>query len=246
MKIALVSAFRDSSQSHVTRWLDQVHALRDAIPRGYTLRPIAVEGDSRDDSTTRYLEEGSRGLAAVTGTPLTVLHYSHGGPHFGSVESAQRMAQLSKLGEFWLYWVAQMDVDVVVYVDSDLIWDTRTILQLVERVANNGPHDVFAPLVFAGPHFYDVWAYRGLDGAQFGPMAPYHSSLADWVECGGHSPIEPLTEVSSVGACVAFPRNAAADVPSMNSNAFVGWCGALRAAGYRIFVDPTLSVRHPA
>lgn len=245
MKIALVSAFRDSSQAHVTRWLDQVHALRDAIPHGYTLRPIAVEGDSRDDSTTRYLEEGSRGLAAATGTPLTILHYSHGGPHFGSVESAQRMAQLSKLGEFWLRWVAASDVDIAVYVESDLIWDARTILELVDHAAHSDL-DVFSPLVFAGPHFYDVWGFRGLDGAQFGPTAPYHSSLADWIGCGNFAPIEALTEVSSVGSCVAFPRYAAANVPSMNGNAFVGWCEGLRAAGYRILVDPTLSVRHPA
>ncbi len=235
-----------------TAALDMVASFASRVAFPSVLRPragakstaIAVTCSvraSRDDSTTRYLEEGKQRRAL----PITILHYSHGGPHFGSVDTPQRMAQLSKLGEFWLHWVGQMDVDVAVYVESDLIWDARTILQLVERTGSRD-FTVFAPLVFAGPHFYDVWGFRGLDGAQFGPTPPYHSSLADWVECGDRAPIEPLTEVSSVGSCVAFPRYAAADVPSMNGNAFVGWCEGLRTAGYRILVDPTLSVRHPA
>ena len=237
MKVLLISAFRNSSPMHVRRWFDQVFLLSQW--RGIDLHTIAIEGDSRDDSTRRYLEEGQRCLH-----PITIAHFSHGGPHFGSIVDTQRFEQLSKVGDFWLRCVADsLYADVAVFVESDLIWDPGTMADLALKVLETcHPFDVIAPAVFAGGCFYDVWGFRGLDGAQFAPFFPYHSSLSSVASLPPGYPVE----VSSVGSCVALTPALARAVPSMSGGAFVGWCANVRAAGYRIAIAPSLRIHHPA
>jgi acetyltransferase-like isoleucine patch superfamily enzyme len=110
---------------------------------------------------------------------------------------------LSFVGNGILELVRETD-DVLVYVESDLIWNAGTVLQLIGDLQIPSV-DVVAPLVFAGESFYDIWGFRGMDGERFSPAAPYHSSLA----AGG---VETLAEISSAGSCLVMKGAVAAAV----------------------------------
>jgi hypothetical protein len=89
---------------------------------------IAVEGDSRD-STRADL---SQALQVLPGMLVT---RNHGGPVFGSTEEPARFRALQGVGNGILESVPD-DVDVLVYVESDLIWAPTTILALIDRVGH--------------------------------------------------------------------------------------------------------------
>lgn len=233
MRFAIASAFRNAAGVQITRWMDQVISLRRELRQKHFcyLRAVAVEGDSQD-ATRAQLEALSSKIAGQF--ELEIVTCNHGGPVYGSTESPQRMEALSKVGNAIFNSVRDSD-DILVYVESDLIWDGATISGLIDRVIA-GESDIISPLIFAGDNFYDVYAYRGLDGQRFAPFPPYHSSLKSI----------GLTEVSSVGSCLVMRGEIARKVRIVNGDALVGWCEQARLQGYKIAVDPKLSIRHPA
>ena len=226
MRVVIGSAFRNSAGRQITRWMDQVCAARSYF-KSDIVRAIAVEGDSTD-GTRRQLVSA----AANKGLQLDLRTYNHGGPTYGSVESDSRMAALSMVGNEILRGVTPAD-DILIYVESDLIWDPRTISKLIGHV-RRGVCDVVAPLIFAGDHFYDVWAFRK-DGARFSPFPPYHSGLDPY----------NLTDVDSAGSCLVMTGLAARTV-RMSRGALVEWCNNARGLGFTIKVDPTSRITHPA
>lgn len=227
----VVSAFRDSSPAQVNRWLTQCNSLRQMVASEGRCRVVAVVGDcSPGDRTEALLRSG----ALARGMGLEIVQYNHGGPHFGSVESAQRMQQLSGVGNAMLDSVAPDD-ELVFYVESDLIWEPNTPLGLAGYLDYAHGLHVVAPLVFAGEYFYDVWGFR-LNGERFAPFFPYHRDLGPG-----------LTLVDSVGSCmVMFADKARSPHLRMSDGALVEFCERLRNSGHSIGVVPTLSVRHPA
>ncbi len=228
MNIVLGSAFRNAS-AQIDRWSSQCCSLETALDNiGYTLGMVAVEGDSTD-STKGRLE-----ALCNAGAPLSVVTCDHGQRVFGSTECPDRLAALSKVGNAILSSVNETD-DILVYVESDLVWKPETIMNLIHRVVDLD-YDVIAPLIFADENFYDVFVYRGLDGERFGPFKPYHSSLA-----GKELPVE----VSSVGSCLVMKAEVARKCQIRNDMALLGFCADVREKGYRIFVDPMERIEHP-
>lgn len=246
MRVVVVSAFRASSRPHVRRWASQCSALRTHLRTTHygSLRLSAIEGDSNDKgaTVTHLTEEG-----AHHALNLTVTHCHHGRPHYGSVEHPDRMTALSKVGNAMLDSITPTD-DVVVYVESDLVWDPVTVTTLIDLLLASSSYQVIVPMIFAGQLFYDVYAFRGLDGQRFSPFPPYHSSL------NGHrhryftsSPTDTqLVEVGSAGSCLVMRGEVAREVRISNGEALVGWCQSARELGHRIAVAPELVVRHPA
>lgn len=233
MHFCIASAFRNAAGQQITRWMDQIINLRRELRQKHFcyLRAVAVEGDSRDATRAQLeaLADKMKGLFE-----LEIVTCNHGGPVYGSTESPQRMEALSKVGNAIFDSVREND-DILVYVESDLIWDGATISALIDHVVAD-ESDIVSPLVFAGENFYDVYGYRGLDGNRFAPFPPYHSSLNSIV----------LTEVSNVGSCLVMRGEVARKVRIVNGDALVGWCEQARKQGYTISVDPSLSIRHPA
>lgn len=229
MRIAVASCFRNSAGRQVSRWMDQVAAFRSYMKHD-GVRALCVEGDSIDN-TRQYLIDG----AARRDINLELRTCNHGGPVYGSVEDPARMLALSKVGNELFAGVTLAD-DVVIYVESDLLWDPATFARLVQRVTQPARPlcDVVAPLIFAGQYFYDVWGFRK-SGQRFSPLPPYHSELAP----------QGLTMVDSVGSCLAIRSEVARNV-KFGTNALVSWCEGARHQGYRIAVDPSLRVEHPA
>lgn len=231
MNIVIGSAFRDSAGRQVTRYLEQVMALKIHAGPAHTVRVIAAEGDSKDFTRLELLSG-----AAKLGLSFEVVNASHGGPRYSSTESTDRLTALSKVGNTIFDAVKDSD-DVLVYVESDLIWDAHTIGSLIDAAYEaRGGFTIFAPLVFAGSHFYDVWAYRGLDGERFSPFAPYHRSLQR----------TGFTEVSSAGSCLVMRAKIARTVRITDDNALVGWCLNARKEGCQIAVWPEFRIEHPA
>ena len=226
MNIVVCSACRNSEMSgHLPLYFAQVQALQRAHEGA--VRLLAVEGDSFDNTAT-WLQK----YADASRIELELVTRSHGGPVYGSTEHPSRMAALSIVGNGVFEHVRPGD-DVLVYVESDLIWDAETILRLASRL---GPGvDVVAPLVFAGPHFYDVWGYRK-DGVRFSPFSPYHSDLLT----------DGLTAVDSVGSCLVMRAEVARQCRIINGACLVGFCADVRQKGFQVFVDATARIEHPA
>jgi len=229
MRFALGSAFRNSAGRQIRRYFSQVEELMaDLTPGGHELDLILVEGDSTDNTRGELVSR-----AEATGLNFNLITRNHGGPEFGSTEHPERMRALSFVGNGILDGVPN-HTDILFYVESDLIWTSRTLLALADQLEQKRI-DVIAPLVFAGPHFYDVWGFRDLDGHRFGPFHPYSHSLK----------LSQPTEVGSVGSCLVMFGHVARKTRIPCGEALVGFCRVAREHGYRVWTDARQRVDHP-
>lgn len=229
MNIVLGSAFRNAAGAQIDRWANQCCSLEMALEElGHTFGMIAVEGDSTDNTRNELHALGE------AGAPISVFICNHGCRVFGSTEEEDRLAALSQVGNAILSSVDQDD-DVLIYVESDLIWKAYTMICLIDEVMNG--KDVIAPMIFAGKNFYDIFVYRGLDGERFSPFPPYHKHLT-------LSETLPV-EVESVGSCLVMKAEVARNCRIRDDRALLGFCKDVREKGYKIFVDPTQRVYHP-
>lgn len=224
MNIAVGSAFRNSA-NRIPVYLRQVGLLQTHVGPEHNVRVIAVEGDSTDSTKDVLLS-----------SPDWV-HYhecSHGGPIYGSTEDPARMRALSSVGNTILAGVTQTD-DVLVYVESDLIWDAHTIGSLVDIAFEGRDNtDIVAPLIMAGDLFYDIWAFRR-DGNRFSPFWPHFPGLYDTVSL----------PVDSAGSCLVMRAEVARQCRIRDDNALVGFCDDATSKGFNIRVDHRWVVRHP-
>jgi len=231
VNIAVLSAFRDCSWKHITRYFHQVRSLQDYLPHD-NITCYAVEGDSINDTAGMIQSAAKSHLIS-----LSLSHYHHGYPNWGSVESSERMSALTGVMKALMSSVDPKDEDVCLYVESDLIWEADTASRLIRLATYHERFNVFAPLIMAGENFYDVWAFRDIDGNRFGPFHPFCKYLNEYFDL--------LLEVNSVGSCLAFRSSLAHNVNVEGEECLVSWCNSARKQGYRIAVDPTLIVRHP-
>lgn len=228
-RVVVGSAFRNAG-GLIPRYFQQINRLRDQLGPGSSVRVIAAEGDSRDRTRKLLAEQAA----------TTIVDTTHGGPHFGSTEQPERMRTLSRVGNA-IFDAVDPDEDILVYVESDLIWEASTIELLIQMVeAKLYGFDVIAPLIFAGEMFYDVWGFRGMDGERFSPLYPYHSSLHN----GGTLTDKPV-EISSAGSCLVMRGHVARACRIRNDYCLVGWCEDARQQGYRIGVTTSARVDHP-
>lgn len=242
MNIAIVSAFRNSS-SRLLRYFLQVEALmlhgRKTNP-DLNVRVIAVEGDSTDK--TKYELKNAKRIFNL-GFDVKLVVHNHGKREFSSTEDADRMEALTGVMKSGLSAVDSSRDDVVLYVESDLIWNPHQVGSLIDMaLRQEAGFDVFSPMVWAGkdtqnrPIFYDIWGFRKQNGERFSPFFPYFDSHIGFIK---------LAEVSSVGSCLAFRSEIAEKVEVSGSNGLVSWCESARNQGYRIAVAPQFYLEHP-
>lgn len=242
MNIVLGSAFRNSFGTQIDRWAKQCRALQDLLysPRRRAalglgiddplrFRVVAVEGDSTDRTRWQLHQDCKR-----QGLDLDLRVCNHGCRVFGSTEEQDRLTALSQVGNAILSGVNEHD-DVMVYIESDLLWSPETIIRLISLVLEG--YGVIAPLIFAGENFYDIFVYRGLDGNRFGPFPPYHPHLS-------LSETLPV-EVASAGSCLVMRGEVARRCRIRDNMALLGFCVDVRGKGYRIFVDKRERIYHP-
>jgi hypothetical protein len=222
--LAVLSLFRDSAWSgQAARFMRRAAALRDAWPG--CLRVIAVWGDCIDGTDVQLMHEAERLNLALQ---LVTCH--HGKPNYGSCEHPDRLAALSKVLNAGLE--AVRDDDAVFYVESDLVWEPATAVELISRLSSEYP--LIAPLIYAGAAFYDTWGFR-VNGVRFGSIEPWLGLDRQ----GG------LSRVDSVGSCFAMLGNVARCCRVRNDYALVGFCEDVREHGYGVYVDAAQRVEHP-
>lgn len=228
MNVAVLSFFRNSAWGQAQRFMQQAANLRDALSmQGDRMRVIAVHGDSSDNTEGALIDAGLHHNLAVT-----LVRRDHGGPVFGSTESADRLRALSYVGNGGLQAILPQD-DAVFYVESDLVWLPQTVVNLLKHV-QFGRADVVAPLVFAGDNFYDIFVFRK-NGQRFGPFYPYHPELNH----GG------LTDVDSVGSGFVMRGEVGRKCRIKNDNVLMGFCQDAWDNGFNVRVDATQRIYHP-
>lgn len=229
MSVAVISLHRNNA-GRLPRYFAQVAALRQALSE-HNFRVIAVHGDSTDNSRNVLIQQ-----ARKTNIDLDLVTFNHGKPEHGSTELPERLTALSGVLNAGLDSVLPTD-HIVVYVESDLLWSPGALVPLISSLIQHGPrpYGVLAPLIMAGELFYDIWGFRDLKGNRFTNLLPYHPNLNG-----------TRMELSSVGSCFVVHGDVARKCRVRDNNALVGWCSEVRAHGYRIAVDPSLVVRHPA
>lgn len=229
MNIVLMSIFRNSA-TYVDRYARQAAMLRDELTKlkgDYHLRLVLTEGDSTDN-TFDLLDLALAGH----GFDYDLETFNHGGPVFGSVDRAQRWINISKVCNFTLERVRQDD-DLVIYVESDLLWAPSTMVALMRHHTYCA---AVAPMCFHGPtgKFYDTWGHRK-NGIQFQPDSPYHPNLGD-----------VLTPIDSAGSCIVMrgevARKARFTPPEFG---MVGFGYNINDLGYGLWLDPHQIVIHP-
>lgn len=225
MQLAVGSIFMNSEE-YLPRYFSQMAALRETVrPLGWRLRLILVEGDSTD-RTWDKLHSLSAGFDAM------IIKRNHNGLPYKSVDNPRRWTQVSYASNGVLEAVADED-DIFIWVESDLIWDAGLMCDLIRHVERGTA--AVSPLCI-GPDklFYDTWGFRK-DGQRFQKQEPYHPAVNG-----------EMTEIDSAGSCIVMRGDIAAscrfDPPELG---IVGFCGRIREAGNKMYVDPILWVNHP-
>ena len=219
-QVVMLSLWRNDSSRN---FLDRVtHLLSKSYPR---LRWVWVVGDSRDLTETllRDVAKGHNGHRSIE-----VIRADTG---IEGDEPPDRMRRLSLTASAGLDAVTPAD-DYVLIHESDLI----SPVDLVERFLESGRSPIAGwPVLGEANVFYDIWAYRGMDGLKFTGLPPYHQSYK----------ADALFEVSSVGSCWMFRAEDALAGVRCEKWGAVELCQKLKRLGRRIWVDPTIRIEQP-
>ena len=234
MKVALISAFRNA-EKYMNDYYRQVVSLHYALQaRHDSLRCAWGEGDSTD-CTLKRLKGFTNGLDAE------VVDCTHGGPVYGPIVNAQRFRQLAHVGN--RLWAHIPDAaDVVVLVESDLIWEAATLVALIDHLENV---PCVAPMIMeqSTGGFYDVWAFRR-GWVNFTKCAPYHADIASAGSADERRQAS-LLQLDSAGSCLAMNASLARKLMWSEENVIVGICEQINQLGGGVFLDPALTVAHP-
>jgi hypothetical protein len=233
MNIVLCSSFRNAA-GYVGRYASQVELLRSALAsRGDKLTCLWAEGDSVDDTLDRLTK-----VAHLFDARL--IDATHGGPVYGPRVNAQRFCQLAYVAnKVWEQLPAE--ADVVLWVESDLIWRASTLLALIDRLDT---YPAVAPMVLdrlpdtgARAHvtFYDTWAFRR-NGLRFAKARPYHADLLS---------AEGMLRMDSVGSVLVMRGDVARGVYVPGEDVLMGTCRMIYENGGSVWLDMEQTVFHP-
>lgn len=226
MNITLCSSFRTST-GYLPRYLSQCHDLDTLLYHaGHRLSFIWAEGDSTD-STQKMLHAARWRFKSV------IVDATHGGPRFESIVSVRRFAQLAYVANK-VWELLPTDADVVVWAESDLIWEPAMMVRLIDRLAEV---PCVAPMIMDGPtSFYDTFCFRR-NGVQLTKQPPYHS---DFESANGG-----LLEMDSIGSIVAMRGEVARAVYVPVEDVLVGTCRMIRENGGSVWLDTGAKCFHP-
>lgn len=253
--VVLGSMFRDAG-SYADRYFDQVQALRWRLEsRGDSLRLIVVE-----DHPEKVDEDwGPVAQLAHNFGQCLYVQVTDGCPYYPSHDIPQRWRHLAWVANHVLRNVRASD-DVCVYVESDLVWDPRTILRLIDLVRGCKCREVLDPIgnkvaerqgscdedpkvevvspmlmLQHSNRYYDTWGTR-LNGRRFSPWRPHHEDL----------PENGLVEVDSVAGCTVMKASIARRVRFQKEDCYVGLCRDIWSKGHKVWLSLDDKVEHPA
>jgi len=225
MRIVVANMWQNAT-SYIDRFVGQFAALRGAAPQ-HEFDLILAEGDSTDnDATWNRLNEIY---------PGKVFKRIHAGQIYGPIDVTQRWLQISFVMD-GVFERVRPEHDVVIWVESDLIWEPAVLLKLLDHIQKPGV-DAAVPMIMMRGTFYDSWAYRR-DGIRFSVAPPFHRVLQT-------PSVNGLYLLDSGGGCVVMrgeiARTCRCRPPAL---AAVGFYRDMREHGWRVWLDPTLAIHH--
>lgn len=183
---------------------------------------VIVEGDSVDATQYELVRW------AVEDRRVKVVYKPTGKPRYGSIVNAERFEILATVFNAGLDQVDQEWSDYVLFLPVDIRYSPDLLKRLTAW-----RRDVIAPFVFQNGVFYDTWAFSRYD-MFFGPFPENMDPIA-------YMPLEMTTiggtMLSRIEVLRAGVRYGLAEVDRDYSR-------AARAAGYRLWCDPTTKVYH--
>lgn len=201
--------------------------------QGDELQLILGYGDSNDGTGEALFDECANRFAA------TLKDVSHGGHNYGSIVHPQRFKQLAFVGNT-LWGLIPKDADVVALVESDLIWQGDTLLNLRNHLNLSNLPVILAPMVYhTDMRFYDTWAFR-LYGVHFTNHKPYHPALIT-PEISSRR----YYEMDSVGSLMFMQGKLARQLHWPERDVVVGLCRIAKGLGAKIILDSFAEVYHP-
>lgn len=156
MRIAVASTFRDAVP-YLGRYIDQCRTfMLAAEDDGHDVFFVWGENDSVDET---------KSVLAGSGLPAVLIDCSTGAPYYTSGEiHDRRWANVTRFCNTTLEAVPSCDV--LLWVESDLMWDPEVALTLVAQASISG--EAHSVPIFRGGTFYDIWGVRR-DGHEFRP-----------------------------------------------------------------------------
>ena len=241
--VCIGSMFWNSSKrGDLWRYYEQAKALD--YPAEY-LRFCLVEGNS-DDDTFQRLQQMATELSYVEVAKLDAPRAPSG---YAEI-TPERMARVSVVANRAINMaLLEGPCDYFLWLESDLIWGSELLQNLLETKDIFSDGDITAPLVLVhdSDTFYDVWAFRqgyeqvNRQGGTYGPGCfnwepPYHPCVS----------LDNPFEVDSAGTCLLIPAATLREgVRFTSDEAIVGLCKMATARGHMIWVDPEVIVWHP-
>ncbi len=235
MNIAVCSLFRDS-QVWCGREINQVDRyFKQLVKQTYgfkNLTIVAMEGNS-DDNTMEKLQGYSELFPNIY-----IYNQTNEYDVVASVENDARLKGLSQVADILLGKVVQIkDLDYVLWVESDLIFDISLVKDLVFAANHYTERNcIIAPMVYLENRgiFYDTWGFRELDGTRWTEKHRERVALAN-----------PLKEMASIGSCALIDADLLRCGVRFGQGAFVELCDRARKLGGKVYVDVNTKVQHP-
>lgn len=244
-RIAVLTLWRDSSET-ISHALAQYEWLEnELIPRGYRFIYAFLENDSQDMTASillRWLED-RKGFLVSEKT---------GSHKWGSVQSTERTKWLARYRNVCLSSLDFWAFDYLLVADSDVHYRPDLIETMVMELENdltlgmitpNTVQDVTDAIGETGlPSYYDSWALVDLDGNQ--AMTFASNPFVNPKDRGNWEADFPV-EVSSAFGSIAMIRGSILEDYDISWDGEKGcehWglCKGIRDAGYSIIVDPEL------
>lgn len=229
MKLAVLSLFRNRIWA-LPRYFAQIEALAQKVER---LHVVAVENNSTDNTR--------KTLTRWKYPHLNILGQHTNDPEYGSVVHPERFRILSNAANIGLDFIADwIDTDLVMFMESDIMWTPETVLTLAKNVMSTG--GIIAPMVYTQMDrvFYDFWAFRTSENVHF----------PTFNEVKFRTSKQGLEQVWSAGTCLMFPHKlllagARFDPNEAKNGAIVSFCRKAAELEYNTYVNYDLAIYHP-
>ncbi len=241
LDVAVCAMFRDSQSWHGLP-INQVNLFFDRMAEqerdaGVRLSYFLLEGDAKDN-TREVLEQ----RAAELPGRVTLITHNVGGRAPASIASQDRFLALSAVGNACLKPAVASGADLIFWMESDLIPSPGMLAGLLEATGESDWNQTLgvAPLALIEPHgqslFYDTWAFEGENGEKWDNYSL--KALATYPH--------RYRPMRAVGSSVLLNGKALREHNlDFGTGCFPALCEAGRAAGYGIYCDTKLEVRHP-
>ncbi len=193
--------------------------------------------ENSNDGTFKRLEDYSK-----EGFILNIQLRSFG-QYDDTYDNKEKYVEYKKLAKIRNYAIEQSvagfplnDNDYILFVDNDVKFEENIVHELIKNMKDYQA-DIMAPMIYIKDketYFYDIFSYRLLDGSQIAYLSPYNIDM------------NKPNEMSSVGSFYIMKYKVAKNIRYSGEydSEQVEFCNKARSLGFKIFVDPRLSVYH--